>query len=226
MVGDKINVTSATGTVVHCLITAYTSGTVVSVTGDINIPANLQATARTTWARARKTLRDLWHLEGLSLSVQGDSFVEANPNDSTLTARTVSSGAVTFGRWYEVLHVGLPYVSQFKTLPIDTPDPLMPLTGKQKLVNKVDVQFYRSRGVYAGQDLPSSDSSVTGLDIMIPLPSGQSYDSTPALTTDVKSLPITADWNFGGQIALHQRDPLPFTVLSVVPQGLVIPGRR
>lgn len=226
MVGDKINVTSTTGTVVHLLITAYTSGTVVSVTGDIDIPANLQNTARTTWARARKTIPQLWHLEGLSVSVQGDSFVEANPNNSSLTTRTVSSGSVTLGRWYEVLHIGLPYVSDLKTLAIDTADPFQNLTGRMKLVQNVMTQVYRSRGIYAGETLPSSDSSTTGLSEMIPLPSGQSYDSTPTLTTDVKDVDIHGEWNTGGQVVIRQLDPLPCTILSVVPIGHIIPRSR
>jgi hypothetical protein len=221
MVGDKINVTAADGDVMHLTITASTSTTVMSVTCDENIPTNLQNTARTTWARARKTIPQLWHLEGLSLSVQGDSFVEANPNDSTLTARTVSSGSVTLGRWYEVIHLGLPYVSDLKTLPIDTPDPYHSLTGKKKLVGRVDVQLYRSLGVFVGEDLPSSDSSVADMDQIVELSSSQSYDETPSLSTTIWPIPIRADWNFGGQVAIRQRDPRPCTVLALVPQGYV-----
>jgi len=227
MIDDKINVTSATGTVVHLLITAFTSATVVSVTGDIDIPANLQNTARTTWGRARKTIPELWHLEGMSVSVQGDSFVEASPNNSSLTTRTVSSGSVALGRWYEVLHIGLPYVADFKSLPIDTPDNFQILTGKRKLVKNVLAQVKDSRGIYAGESLPSSDASTTGLTgEMIPLPSGQSFDSTPALTTGNVEIDIKAEWNDTGVVAIRQLDPLPLSLLSIVPQGHLIPNSR
>jgi hypothetical protein len=223
MVGDKINVTSATGDVMHLLITASTSATVMSVTCDETIPANLQNTARTTWGRARKTIPQLWHLEGLSVSCQGDSFVESNPNKSSLTTRTVASGSVAFGRWYEVLHIGLPYVSDLQTLDIETGDPFQNLTGKQKLIRYVLAHVNRSRGLHAGETLPSSDASTTGLREMIPLDGDQSYDETPELTTDLVEVPVPGTWNEGGRMVIRQVDPLPCSILAVSPRGEVIP---
>ncbi len=222
MVGDKINVTSATGDVMHLLITASTSTTVMSVTCDENIPSNLQNTARTTWGRARKVITGLTHLNGLSVSVQGDSFVDANPNKSSLTTRTVSAGAVTLGRWYEVLHIGLPYVSDLETLDIETADPFQNLTGKQKLIRYVVAAVNKSREFYAGDTLPSSDASTTGLRQMIPLDADQSYDETPELTTEVVEVPVPGTWDKGGRMVLRQIDPLPLTVLAVAPRGEVI----
>ena len=137
----------------------------------------------------------------------------------------MASGSVAFGRWYEVLHIGLPYVPELKTLDIDTGDPFQNLIGKRKLVKYVQLYLDRSRGVWAGEALPA-DTATTGLRESVPLESDQSYDETPALTTGTKDVPITSTWNDGGRIVIRQVDPLPVTILALAPMGEIIPRSR
>ena len=48
------------------------------------------------------------------------------------------------------------------------------------------------------------------------------YGQTPDWITGDKDLTMSPSWNKDGQIVVQQRDPLPMTLLALIPE--VIPG--
>lgn len=222
-VGNEIHITYA-GTVYRCEITAYTSATVVTVRVNRAVPVGLQGSAKTTWGKAVDELTGLDHLEGEEVSVFADGFVVANPNNQTYPTLTVSSGALTLAAPYVVIHVGLPYTTDIQTLDIDTVQG-RPLVDKKKLVTNVVLNVEGTRGLWAGSYEPTDDT--VGADPS-PLyeykPERSDYESPAELMTEPIEIPTTGEWNGNGRVFIRQSDPVPMTILSINPGGVLPVG--
>jgi len=218
-VGNEIHFTLLDGGVIRCEITAYTSGTVVSVRPNRDVPAELQAAATLDWAKAVDELGGLWHIEGENVSVFADGFVVANPNNDSYTIKTVNDGKVVLDRAYSVIHVGLPYTSDFETLDIDTQQGET-LADKSKNTGKVTLYVEKTRGLWLGSSAPADEVTdfLGGLtEIKARLFEG--YDEPVDLSTGKMDVIIRAEWNSNGRIFLRQTDPIPATILAVIPSG-------
>lgn len=214
-VGSDIQLTAADGSIVRFTIGTYSSGTVVTGTVDILVPADLRAAATTNWAKAVKTFSGLDHLEGKSVSILGDGNVVANPNDSSLTAVTVSSGSITLTQAYAQVTVGLPYICDLETLDIDSAQGET-LADKAKLISRVSIHMEKTRGVYVGPQPPTSDTTNPKENLSL-----MRHLTPDTLQTGVKDINIPPRWNMNGRVFIRQLDPLPITILAVSPTGLV-----
>lgn len=223
-VGNEIHLTGSDGTLIRCEITAYTSATVVSVRPDRTVPASMQATAISTWGKAVDEISGLWHLEGKPVSVIGDGFVVASPYNPEYTTLTVTNGAITLPRPYVVIHVGLPYISDVETLDIDAPN-IETLSTKKILITEVTARVYKTKGLWFGREAPSDDDTdaLEGL-TELKLRSNESMDDPVALKTGVIDTIIETKWSEGGRVFLRQVDPLPLTLISLTPSGIIPVG--
>lgn len=222
-IGVQYQITSATGVVVTFTITGYTSTTVVTGTVSINVPANLQATARTTWARCPLSFAGLWHLEGKKLAVFGDGNVITSPNNpSYTTSVTVSSGAVTFSTPPgAIVKFGLPYVSQVETLNIDTAQGET-LMDKKKLIKELTLMLNKTRGVFAGEEFPAdSAADQVGRLYELKLREFEDWNVPTSLLSGPADLDIESSWNSNGRVCIAQVDPLPMEILSIAPAGII-----
>lgn len=219
-VGNAIHMFDSDGTVVRCAIEAYTSGTVVTVRPHTTVPSGLRSTATSTWTKAVDSISGLWHLEGESVSILGDGNVVANPKNDAYDTVTVTSGTITLDQPYGVIHIGLPYITDLQTLNIDTPQG-EPIGDKNKIVNEVNVFVESTRGVWAGAKPPTSDTT-DPLENLIEYKARQfeAYDDPVTLKTGVMDILIKSEWNDNGRVFIRQIDPLPMTVLSIMPAGL------
>jgi hypothetical protein len=221
-VGNRIDITSTTGDVLRCVIMAYTSATVVTVNPQKNVPANLRSTARATWAKAVDQVTGLWHLEGEDVSVLGDGFVVAHPNNPDYDVLLpVTNGAITLPHPYSVIQVGLPIIADMETLDIDQAQGES-LANKKKLINQVTAFVQNSRGLWVGPTPPTDDDddpleNLTELKIR----DSEDYDEPVSLATDNVEISTAGEWNSNGRVFIRQVDPLPLTVLSVTPTGFV-----
>ena len=142
----------------------------------------------------------LWHLEGKAVQILADGAVHP--------ARTVAGGAVTLNDTYGVVHVGLAYASDLKTLPLALEG--APAAGqyRTKNVNGVALRVTQSSLVKAGPsfakltEYPARDHT-------------DPYDSPPALRTGELRFAIGPNWNADGAVCLRQDQPLPLTVLGI-----------
>ncbi|MBA3755527.1 MAG: hypothetical protein H0X02_04575 [Nitrosomonas sp.] len=221
MVDNSIFLESATGEVIRFKIYAYTSSTVVTGKPHKTVPANLQSTATATWSRAIKSVTGLWHLEGKKVSVCGDGHVVASPNNDAYTVVTVTAGKIELSEPYALIHVGLPYISDFESLDIDLPQGET-MADKKRLVNKVAMHVEKTRGLFVGARPPTDDTAdpLEGL-YELKLRAEENYDEPVTLATDVVDIIIQSDWQSNGRVFVRQVDPLPASILSLMPSGLI-----
>jgi len=220
-VGNAIHLTGADGTIIRCTITAYSGATIVSVQPHETVPVAMRSTARTTWGKAVDELSNLWHLEGEEVSVFGDGFVVASPNNVSMDVLTVTDGAITLDRPYQVIHVGIPVTSDIETLDIDSAQGET-MVDKRKNISRVSIRMEDSRGVWVGSSAPSDDSSdpLEGL-TELKIRDSEGYDEPVNLTTGIVDVNIRPEWNSNGRVFIRQVDPVPMTILSIAPSGLI-----
>ena len=203
---------------VRLTITAYTSANVVTVRGDRNVPEALQGVSSWRWSDAVDVIGGLWHIEGKEVSVIADGYVLSSPNNpGAPTPLVVENGSITLNGPYGVVHVGLPYVSDIVTLDIDTENGR--LANQKKLVSKVLLKLDETRGVFVGESL--TDESTSGLREIKGKDTVDSNDAPPPLISGSKVVDVNSSWNYGGQVAVRQVDPLPMTVLAIAPIGML-----
>lgn len=139
------------------------------------------------------------HLEGEAVAVLADG--------NSVTGHTVSAGKITLARKASRVHVGLKMVADVETLDVEAPDGT--IQGKKKKLPSVVVRFEKSRGLLVGPDstrlaeMKQRESETMG---------------TPtALLTGDKKITLKPHWNSNGRLLLRQQNPLPMTILAVVP---------
>lgn len=147
---------------------------------------------------ATTTITGLSHLEGKVVSILADGSVHPQ--------KTVINGAVTLDYSASLVHIGLPFETKIQTLPlIINADGYG--KGRNKKVNKVIFDLYRSRSIYAG-------SSFDNLNQFIPR-SIEAYGSAPNEVQGEIEIVINATWTKTGQICISQKDPLPINIMSM-----------
>jgi hypothetical protein len=148
------------------------------------------------------TLSGLAHLNGKTVAILADGNVHA--------PRTVTGGAVTLDFPASKAHVGLPYVSDLETLNLDMEMQDGSIHGRKKRISTLTLRVDSSRGAWAGSDA----SKLMELKMR-----GEENLGEPirAFTGD-KKLVMKAGWDEGGRILIRQPDPLPLTVLAIIPE--------
>lgn len=149
---------------------------------------------------ATATLSGLEHLEGEAVSILADGNV--------FPQQVVSGGAVTLPRAVSKAHAGLPITAEMHTL-----DPELAngtIQGKRKRVVAVTARVEASRGLWAGP---------TANDLKEVKPEGLTvYGGPIPLKTGDARIIIPAHWNERGSVFIRQTDPLPLTVLALIPE--------
>lgn len=210
-IGNAIHLT-LNGDTVRCAITAFTDDQNVTVNPHKTVPEGMRDAALATWSRAVDEVAGLDHLEGKAVSIFADGFVVANPNNPAYVERTVSGGTVSLDKPYAVIHVGLPITATMETLNIDSLQGPS-LADKKKHVSKVTALVESSRGIWAGIDEDGLTEYKARND--------EGYDDPVALTTGTVDINIQPEWNSTGKVMIRQVDPLPLSILSVIPSGFI-----
>jgi hypothetical protein len=179
------------------------------------VPTELRNAPVTTWARMASTVTGLSHLNGETVSVLGDGFVEASALRPDYDEITVAGGSITLARPYAMIHVGLPYIADLETLDITDPP------HNKKNVTAIAGYFEKTRGIFMGRQPPTDDED-DPLERLIEFKRSVSSDIEfpDNLVTELRKLNIQAtQYDFHGRVFLRQIDPLPATVLSLEPTG-------
>lgn len=184
----------------------YTDSTHVRVQAARNVPAEFVGVALTTWSRAVDEVTIPW-LPSTLVSILADgNALEAQTTDGT--------GKVSLGRAYSVVHVGLKYTSEIRTLKLDSANNET-YTDKPKLITEVSLQVESSRGIFAGPDADNLREYKQRR--------YEGYDDPVALQTGTIDVKTVAQWDLNGQIYVVQSDPLPLTILSIAARAVVSP---
>lgn len=145
------------------------------------------------------------HLEGQSTAILADGA--AHP------ARTVSTAQVTLDADYSVVHIGLPYNSDARTLRFEAGSGDGAALTKTRRIHRVDFLLHRSIGLKVGPDF---DNLVSWSFRRTTDPMGQ----PPSLFSGVKGDSFGGDHDTEGYICWRQDQPLPSTILAVVANQL------
>ena len=218
-VGKQIHITGTDGTIIRFTIEGYTSGTVVTGKPNLTVPVAMRNTAFTTWALALKDVTGLWHIEGKDVSVFGDGYVVASPYNDSYDVLTVSDGSITLDKHYAVIHVGLPFICDIETLDIDTSQGET-ARDKKHIVHQANIFVEDTRGLWVGPKPPSDDDTDPLEDLYeIKLRDTESQNEPIELKTEVVDVKIKSEWNSNGRVFIRQVDPVPSTILSIMPEG-------
>lgn len=150
----------------------------------------------------------LGHLEGQKVVALADGNVVRN--------LTVSAGAVTLDVAASKVHVGLPVVSALQTLDIDlgSVGGLGTVQGRQKSVSNVTLRVEQTRGIFIGpRDGARGDEHL----VEYKQRSTEDWDDPIEPITGDISLTPQWDWDTGGNMWVKQFDPLPMTILAIMP---------
>lgn len=163
------------------------------------------------------TVTGLSHLEGKTVNALHDGFVARG--------LVVASGSVTLPATATLAHVGLPYITDLETLRIDSPTPNGTSQSRRIAIPEVTIRFVDSRGGWIKAmakdiDAPAA-TGVVGFDEMLEHDSVQVMSAAmPLKTTDYK-VTMNGGYDFGAGIFFRQIDPLPVTIISIIPKVIV-----
>ena len=89
-------------------------------------------------------------------------------------------------------------------------------------INELNIFVESSRGVWAGYE-PPEDDDVDPLKNLLELKirADEDYEDPIALKTGVADTRILGQWTEGGRLFIRQVDPLPLSVLSIIPAGFI-----
>lgn len=145
----------------------------------------------------------LEHLEGYTVAILADGNV--------LPQQTVENGKVLLGNKYKKVHVGLPIDAEIKTLPIDFTAQDGTYLSRKKRIATVTLLLKDSRGGLFGMKENELDE--------FKWRSNEAYGEPISLQTGKFKVTIkSATYDETQQITIKQPDPLPMTVLSLIPE--------
>jgi hypothetical protein len=147
------------------------------------------------------------HLVGRTVDVLADGAVQ--------TPRTVApDGSITLDRAASTVHAGLPYVSRLQPMRLEAGSSRGTAQTKKKRITKVAVRFHHTLGGRIGPDEHRLEP-IHFRSPAVPMGSASSAHSGD------KSVNFPSGWNRDGLLTVVQDQPLPMSVLLIVPTAIV-----
>lgn len=193
--------------IVRVEVVSFIDATTVSVKLLIICPESLRNTAVSTWARQVQSLKGLGHLEGKTVSILADGSVHPQ--------REVVNGEILLQEPAGIVHAGLQYFSDMETLDLELKDANETIRDKRVAVTSLTILAEESRGILAGTDKNHLYENKFERD---------TYEQPVDLLTGRAEIAIANKWDGNGRIFIRQADPLPLSVLAVIPE-VTIGGR-
>ena len=132
----------------------------------------------------------LQHLEGEEVAILANGDILAN--------QTVSGGTITLATAASIVHAGLPYNTDIKTLRMDPGDGSF--QGKIKRIHKLILRLFQTMGYQFGKDEDSLDT----------------VTQTELTTEDVEKT-FEGIYDTLGQVFIRKSDAGPLTLLAIIP---------
>ncbi|CAB1223472.1 hypothetical protein SFB10_3566 [Serratia liquefaciens] len=190
--------------VLKLLIRSVVSGNQATVTSNRDVPEQFRGVAVSNWSMARMTFSGLEHLEGQAVSILSDANVEPQ--------KVVTGGSITLEKAGAVVHAGLPIAAVIETLDVNL-NGNETLLDKKKLFTSASLLVNESRGVFA---------AIPGCEFYeYAQRDDEFYDEPVDPKTGTIELQLDANWGKNGRLIVEQNDPLPMTILAVIPRVTV-----
>lgn len=161
--------------------------------------------AAVTFDLAEKTtyLDELEHLAGAEVDILVDGAV--------VPSQTVKEdGTLELKNGGKKIHVGFGYASVLEPMPLEVGSQRGTAQTKSKFINKISVRFYNTVGGKVGL-------SPEKLDTIFSRTSQMAVGKAVPITSGDKEIVSPSGWNKDGCIHIRQDQPLPMTVLMIVP---------
>lgn len=207
MVGRCIRINGNDGEFAQFEINTVESGNTVHATPLRYVPESCRR-ATSNWEIQAKTLSGLGHLEGKTVSVLADG--------NAVGQYTVNNGSITLHNYFGVVHVGLPITAQIETLPFNSAQQM--IRTKRKQITKVSLLVKDSRGIETGRsysDLTYYQTEYAQHKERARL-DGWANPITPI--TGKIDVNLAGSWDDDGTVVVQQKEPLPATILAVIPE--------
>lgn len=150
---------------------------------------------------ATTTVTGLWHLEGETVSVLADGAVHPTV--------VVADGAITLEQAASVVQIGLAYNADAQTLPMTVEKAAGFGQDMKKNVNAVGVRVEESSGLFVGPSFTKLRENKQR--------TSEVYGTPPDTVSGVRRVMLTPDWNDDAPVCIRQSNPLPLTVVALVP---------
>jgi hypothetical protein len=85
-------------------------------------------------------------------------------------------------------------------------------------VNELAIRVEDSRGIWTGIKAPTDDEDDALQGLMPYKQSVENLGDLPDLLTETITMKVAGGWNNNGRVFIRQVDPLPLTVLSIIPE--------
>lgn len=190
--------------ILKLLIRAVVSGNQATVTSNRDVPEQFRGVAVSNWSMARMTFAGIDHLEGQAVSILSDANVEPQ--------KIVTGGSITLEKAGAVVHAGLPIAAVIETLDVNL-NGNETLLDKKKLFTSASLLVNESRGVFAATPGCEFYEYAQRDD--------EFYDEPVDPKTGTVELQLDANWGKNGRLIIEQNDPLPMTILAVIPRVTV-----
>ena len=155
----------------------------------------------------------LSHLEGREVAVLADGNV--------IKGLTVENGKITLKHPASVVHVGLPYRAELETLDLTLPRQDGTQQGRSARLISVSVRVEKTRGIKIG----AAEGDPVPFEAMeFKERSTEPYGAPISLTTGIMTLGLNAGYS-SGRVRVIADEPLPCTVISLLPKVAVASGR-
>ncbi|WP_454618374.1 hypothetical protein [Bradyrhizobium cenepequi] len=154
------------------------------------------------------TISGLGHLEGQSVVALADGNVVRN--------LTVTGGKITLQNAASKVHVGLSMEASLQTLNLDLGQVqgLGTVQGRQKSVSEVTLRVENTRGIFLG---PYDGDRGSEHLVEYRQRSTEAWNEPIAMFTGDVTMTPAWDWNTNGTMWVKQFDPLPMTILAIMP---------
>jgi hypothetical protein len=152
--------------------------------------------------KAVTTIAGLDHLNGKKVAILANGNVQAQ--------QTVTGGQITLTAAASRVHVGLSYCCDLETLNVNYNLGDGTSAGQLKRIATVTVQFADTRNGYIGPNKAKLDPT-NFRDYTV------NFDQPIPLYTGSREIPIQGSYDTGGRVFIRQPEPLPMTVLAVIP---------
>lgn len=209
---NEIWLYDASGTLCRALITAFISSNSVTFRLKDPCPATLQAIATATWSFARTSFGGVYQLAGMPVVAYASGMVigmTATGSGPDGSLQCDVGGNVLLPQAYPVVNVGLTYLTDIETLPLN-------IQGQETIRQKAKAQPV----VYF--DLTESRNLLVGTDFSTLLPHAERdfepYNSPQNLNSGVTWTRINSVLDAECHTCIRQNMPLPITIRMVIPQ--------
>jgi hypothetical protein len=149
------------------------------------------------------TFVGLDYLNGQTVQILADGNV--------LAPQTVTNGSITLPAAASKVTVGLGFTSQLQTMYLDVAGGQETIQGKRKKINALTLRVANSRGLSAGRTFST----------LVPIKEQNALVTpgtpVPLISYDERVL-MDPLWDVPGQICVQQTNPLPATILGVIPE--------